>query len=633
MSETADGVILLVEDDIGIAELVREALSEDGLALAHVQRSRAALDWLAHNRPQLVLLDYSLPDSTADQLIRQVGDMPPFIVITGAGDERVAVAMMKQGARDYLVKDRDFLITLPLVVRQILKQIATERQLIETEQALLESEKQYRTLSDNSPDNIVRMDRSFRIILANRPVRQSLAHTLQIPEMAIIGKTYRQLGLPDEQCAFWERQIQTVLDTASSLTTTYSLDGPDGQHTFECTLIPELDQLGHPQSVLTQSHDITERKKQEDALTFMAECGMRPGEDFFQSLAKYLAETLRMDYICIDRLEGKKQSALTIAVYYNGNFEDNLSYTLKDTPCAEVVEKTICTFPAGVRHLFPKDTLLQEMQAESYAGITLWSSAGEAIGLIAVIGRRPLESSEMVETLLKLIAVRAAGELERLRAEELIRTALAEKEVLLRELYHRTKNNMQVISALLNLESDKYDDSDIQKTLLDMDARIRSIALVHEKLYQSKNLSSLDLKEYVTELANLIVRTYQLTHSQVSVFVESLPIPVIMDTAIPCGLIVNEILSNALKYAFLDGRKGAIRIQMNKTDTGQISINIADNGIGAPSDKDFRRSQTLGMQVIFGIAAHQLNATVDLDTHNGFAWQICFSDNQYEPRV
>ena len=139
--------------------------------------------------------------------------------------------------------------------------------------------------------------------------------------MAIIGKTYRQLGFPDEQCSYWEEQIQIVLDTATPLTTTYMLEGPDGQHFYEWTLVPECDQHGSPQSVLSQSRDITARKKQEDALAFMVECGMKPGENFFQSLAKYLAETLGMDYICIDRLEGKKQAAHTLAIYSTANLK------------------------------------------------------------------------------------------------------------------------------------------------------------------------------------------------------------------------------------------------------------------------------------------------------------------------
>jgi DNA-binding CsgD family transcriptional regulator len=164
--------------------------------------------------------------------------------------------------------------------------------------------------------------------------------------------------------------------------------------------------------------DITERRQIENALMFLLQSG-RPatGADFFRTLARYLAETLGMDYVCIDRLEGDGLAARTVAVYVDGRFEDNLVYALKDTPCGEVVGKTICTFPEGVRHLFPRDAALQAMMAESYAGTTLWSSRGQPIGLIAVIGRHPRANLRLAEAVLKVVAIRAAGELEREQAE------------------------------------------------------------------------------------------------------------------------------------------------------------------------------------------------------------------------
>ncbi len=171
--------------------------------------------------------------------------------------------------------------------------------------------------------------------------------------------------------------------------------------------------------ILLAIEDITERKKIEDTQLFLVQSGwVASGEDFFKSLARYLAENLGMDYVCIDRLLGEGLSAQTVAIYFDGKFEDNVSYTLKDTPCGDVVGKTICTFSKGVRDLFPKDIILQEMVAESYVGTTLWSSWGQPIGLIAIIGRHPLLNPQLAEWMLRMVAVRAAGELERRQAEE-----------------------------------------------------------------------------------------------------------------------------------------------------------------------------------------------------------------------
>jgi signal transduction histidine kinase len=192
--------------------------------------------------------------------------------------------------------------------------------------------------------------------------------------------------------------------------------------------------------------DLVERRPLEEALTFLLRCGAPDsGEEFFASLAKYLAIHLQMDYVCIDRLEEGHLSAETLAVYYDRQFEDNVTYTLLDTPCGDVVGKAVCAFPQGVRHLFPKDTVLQEMRAESYLGTTLWNSEGRPIGLIALIGRTPLAEPALAtaQALLQLVAVRAGGELERRETE----TALRQSEAALQ------RSNLELLGASRELSS------------------------------------------------------------------------------------------------------------------------------------------------------------------------------------
>jgi PAS domain S-box-containing protein len=187
------------------------------------------------------------------------------------------------------------------------------------------------------------------------------------------------------------------------------------------TFSPIKDAAGQIVGVSKIVRDITEGKMIQGATSFLASCNLLPGEDFFQALARYLGETLGMDFVCIDRLEGDCLTAQTEAMFVNGKFEDNVTYALKDTPCGDVVGKTVCCFPAGVRHLFPKDAVLQDMAAESYVGVTLWGHTGKPIGLIAIIGNRPLANPQLAESILKLVAVRAAGELERKQAETTLR--------------------------------------------------------------------------------------------------------------------------------------------------------------------------------------------------------------------
>ncbi len=178
--------------------------------------------------------------------------------------------------------------------------------------------------------------------------------------------------------------------------------------------------------------DITWRKLIEDVQVFLAQTSRwTPDEPFFNALARYLASSLKMDFVGIDRLVGDGQTARTVAVWGDGRFEDKITHSLLGTPGGEVVGRTVCCFPENIRQLFPRDQILQDLRAESYAGVTLFSHTGRPIGLISAIGRSPLANRALAEATLKLVAVRAAAELERLDAEE----ALQKSEERFHELF------------------------------------------------------------------------------------------------------------------------------------------------------------------------------------------------------
>jgi len=380
--------------------------------------------------------------------------------------------------------------------------------------------------------------------------------------------------------------------------------------------------------------EITERRQREEFQVFLAQTSTRAGDEtFFEKLARFLAHSLGMDFVCIDRLEGDGLTARTVAIWHDGKFKDNVSYALKDTPCGDVVGQVVCCFPARVRHLFPHDQVLQYLMAESYVGVTLWSRTGQPIGLIAVIGHSPLVNRKLAEAMLKMVAARAVGELERLDAEEALNASLREKEMLLREIYHRTKNNMQVIMSLLNLQFGRIEDAKVQEIFRETTDRVKSMAMVHERLYQAKDLSRIDIKDYTEELAGMIVKSNPRRPGSISLHMDLESVALTIDSAIPYGLVLNELLSNVMKHAFPGEREGEIRVLLRRSDDGEIEIGVEDNGVGLPEGLDIRQCDSLGLELVVQLTEYQLRGQVEVRREKGTQFRIRFRESERRERI
>ncbi|MCX6561144.1 MAG: PAS domain S-box protein [Candidatus Aminicenantes bacterium] len=206
---------------------------------------------------------------------------------------------------------------------------------------------------------------------------------------------------------------------------------------------------------------------------------------------------------------------------------------------------------------------------------------------------------------------------DQVRAEEEVRRSLQEKETLLREVYHRTKNDMNVIGAMLSLQARAKGDETTAGIFREVEAKIRVMALVHQKLYESKDLSRIDLRDYISELTAQLVASHRDpgTALQASLDLASIQVPI--DIAIPCGMILNELFSNAVKHAFPGTRTGQVRIRLARTDRDEIELDFADDGVGVPADFDFRTQRSLGLQTIFMLAEHQLQGSIRFESPEG----------------
>ena len=212
---------------------------------------------------------------------------------------------------------------------------------------------------------------------------------------------------------------------------------------------------------------------------------------------------------------------------------------------------------------------------------------------------------------------------ERITADKQIQHSLKEKEILLREIHHRVKNNLQTISSLLDLQAESIKDSAALEAFRSSQSRIRSMALIHERLYKSENLSRIKAQEYIKNLTDYLEATYDSQAGNIKLKTNVQNILLNLDTAIPCGLIINELVSNSMKYAFPGEQAGTIEVSLLVSSADSISLSVKDDGIGIPADITVENSPSLGLQLVY-LLAKQINGTLITERKNGTKVELIF---------
>jgi len=218
---------------------------------------------------------------------------------------------------------------------------------------------------------------------------------------------------------------------------------------------------------------------------------------------------------------------------------------------------------------------------------------------------------------------------ERKRSEARVQASLREKEVLLKEVHHRVKNNLQVITSLLNLQADRISDERVQVVLRENQARIKSMALVHEELYQSEDLAWVNFTDYLRRLTNGLIQSYARSGKTIDLRLELEDLRLGIDAAIPCGLIVNELLTNALHHAFVGRPAGTVIIRFSK-EQGKYILGVVDDGIGLPGSIDVGTTDTLGLHLVSTLT-DQLRGSLSVSRQGGTSFLLVFEEHIERP--
>ncbi len=463
----------------------------------------------------------------------------------------------------------------------------------QTEAALERERRLLRTLVDHLPVAVYSKDIAGRKTLANRQELRILGCET---EEEALGKTDLDFYPRNEALRFMADDQRVMQSGQPVLERELWLTRPDGARAcFAFSKVPLVDGEGRVTGLVGISLDITERKRAEEAL--------RESEALFRALTE---ESLTGVYLIQDR---RFQYVNRAAARMLGRPVEEL---LAIPDVLEVVAEA--DRPRVQENM--RRRLAGEVSALRYEFAVLLPEGGQR--LLEVVGTATTYRGRPA------ILSTAQDITERKRAEEALRAALKEKTVLLREVHHRVKNNLQIISSLVHLQADQWHHPELRPVLEQTQRRIRSMALLHEALYHTEDLARVDLARYTRSLCDLLRRTLGAdTMERVQVHLEVAELSLGLEQAVPCGLLINELVSNALKHAFPAGRRGHIRVRVSITPTGEAELDVSDDGIGLPPQVDPDRTQTLGLQLV-QILTRQLHGRLAIRRTPGTGFQITF---------
>ncbi len=470
----------------------------------------------------------------------------------------------------------------------------------QVESALLESEDKYRTLFEEGPDYTFLLGMDGTILDVNRATTEITG----LSKNELIGSQFLSADLlfPEDMTSHMENIARIMQGERLKPFESRFMD-KNGNVCWVYIHISTLMKNYDISSILVIASDITERKNAENALI--------DSEDRYRTL--FESNPL---YTIVLGLDGTILDVNDMAANLGGKTRE------------EFLGKT--SFELGI---FPKEDI--SFHEERFISILNGEQLDPYESKIIIEGQErwleTIETGIKKDDELNSILVLSKDITERKKAEKKIKASLEEKTVLLREIHHRVNNNMQIISSLLNLQSRYVDGDDIAlDVLMKSQNRVKSMAMIHEKLYKSQDLTHINFTDYIQSLVSDLFYSYKIKEDQIKLILEIEDVILNMETAVPCGLIISELVSNSLKYAFPEGINGEVLISL-KSDGDTFGLIIGDNGIKFPEELDFKNTDSLGLTLVNSLVS-QIDGEIELDRSHGTEFKITFKELKYKER-